>query len=83
MLFVIELQNVLLFIEIPFIKTMINLWFYLFNKYLPNVSSVPFSVPRVEATGKYSIWFLLQSSWREIYVNKQWEVLLQKDDPKL
>lgn len=60
--------------------------FYLFSKYLLSISSVAVSVPGFGATEKYKIWPLPWSSSQsggQIYINKQWEVLLQKDGPKL
>lgn len=55
MVFVTKLQNALLFIDTPFIKTEIYMPFYLFSKYLLSISSVAVSVPGFGATEKYKI----------------------------
>lgn len=51
--FVTELQNALLFKDRSFIKMTIYLEFYLFNKCLTCISSVPVSLPGVGARGKH------------------------------
>lgn len=76
-----KLQNALLVIDILFKKTKIYMPFDLFNKYLPSILSAPVSVPGFGAAEKYKILWSNAQPGGQIYINKQWEVLLQRIVP--